>query len=142
VSSLTVSNVAHAAGVSPHTVRYYERVGLLPSTARSDSGYRLYDPASVDRLRFIRGAQHVGLRLDDIAELLEVMDRGQCPCGHTDALLRRRLHEVNDELNVLTGLRDQLEHLLETHPPASCPDSSPDTWWCRDDFAQREVTEP
>jgi DNA-binding transcriptional MerR regulator len=133
-----VSDVAHAAGVSPHTVRYYERVGLLPSPARSDSGYRLYDPASVDRLRFIRGAQHVGLRLDDIAELLEVMDRGQCPCGHTDTLLRRRLNEVNDEVSVLTGMRDQLERLLETHPPASsCPDSNPDTWWCRDDFAQR-----
>src|SRR6266536_6340319 len=113
MSALTVTSIAHAAGVSPHTIRYYERLRLLPVPARSDGGYRLYDPALADRLRFIRGAKRVGLRLDDIAELLEVMDRGQCPCGHTDGLLRRRLAEINEEIAELAGVRDELTRILD-----------------------------
>jgi DNA-binding transcriptional MerR regulator len=99
MSPLTVSGLARKAGISPHTVRHYERVGLLPAASRSGGGYRLYDAAILDRLRFIRGAKRVGLRLQDIAELLDVMDRGQCPCGHTDTLLRKRLAEINDEIS-------------------------------------------
>jgi DNA-binding transcriptional MerR regulator len=136
MNGLTVSGLAHKAGISPHTIRYYERLGLLPAPARSVGGYRLYDPAFADRLRFIRGAKRVGLRLGDIAELLEVMDRGQCPCGHTDALLRRRLAEIEDEITELAGLRDELRRLLGTPPPAACADGSADTWWCRDEFIE------
>jgi DNA-binding transcriptional MerR regulator len=137
MDGVTVSGLAHKAGISPHTVRYYERRGLLPVAARSDGGYRIYDPALVDRLRFIRGAKRVGLRLDDIAELLEVMDRGQCPCGHTDGLLRRRLAEINDEIIELATVRDELTRLLDTHPPSACADGAAETWWCRDEFAGR-----
>jgi DNA-binding transcriptional MerR regulator len=61
MAQLTVSDLARQAGVSPHTVRYYDRVGLLPTPGRSASGYRLYSPHLVERLRFIRGAKHLGL---------------------------------------------------------------------------------
>lgn len=137
MSTLTVSELAHKADISPHTVRYYERLGLLPTPGRSDSGYRLYDPSLVDRIRFIRGAKRVGLRLQDIGQLLEIMDRGQCPCGHTDALLRHRLAEVNDEIAELAGVRDELQRMVEAQPPAACPDTTPETWWCRDNFTER-----
>jgi DNA-binding transcriptional MerR regulator len=137
MNGLTVSVLAREAGISPHTVRYYERLGLLPVPVRSDGGYRVYDPALADRLRFIRGAKRVGLRLSDIAELLEVMDRGQCPCGHTDGLLLRRRAEINDEITELAGVRDELTRLLDTHPPAACADGTAETWWCRDEFAER-----
>jgi len=72
MDALTVRSIARAAGVSPHTIRYYERLGLLAPPARSDSGYRLCDPGLVDRVRFIRGAKRVGLRLQDIGELLDI----------------------------------------------------------------------
>jgi DNA-binding transcriptional MerR regulator len=68
--TLTVSQLAERVGVRADTVRYYERVGLLPASARSPAGYRTYGQAAVERLRFIKGAQRVGLRLRDIAELL------------------------------------------------------------------------
>src|SRR5918996_411431 len=96
--SLTVSQVAGRAGVAADTVRYYERVGLLPSPVRSAAGYRQYDKATVERLRLIRAAQRAGLRLRDIGELLQVADQGRCPCGHTETLLRERLAEVEAEL--------------------------------------------
>ena len=61
--ALTVSALADQAGLSPDTVRYHERVGLLPEPARSAAGYRLYDHTAVGRLRLIKGAQRAGLRL-------------------------------------------------------------------------------
>ena len=137
MTQLTVNDLARQAGVSPHTVRYYDRVGLLPTPPRSPSGYRLYAPDLDERLRFIRGAKHLGLRLQDIAQLLEVMGRGQCPCGHTEALLRGRLTEIDEEIAGLARLRDELARLLDTHPATTCPGTEPDTWWCRNDFTGR-----
>ena len=72
--ALTVSALADTVGLSADTVRYYERVGLLPPPARSAAGYRLYDQDAVGRLRLIKGAQRAGLRLREIGELLQVAD--------------------------------------------------------------------
>jgi DNA-binding transcriptional MerR regulator len=137
MAQLTVGDLARAAGVSPHTVRYYDRVGLLPAPPRSTGGDRLYPPDLVERVRFIRGAKGLGLRLRDIAQLFEVMDRGRCPCGRTEALLRERLVDIDEEIAGLAHLRDEFERLLGAHPATTCPDDDPDTWWCRDELTGR-----
>jgi DNA-binding transcriptional MerR regulator len=133
--ALTVSALADQAGLSADTVRYYERVGLLPPPARSAAGYRLYDQAAVGRLRLIKGAQRAGLRLREIGELLQVADRGQCPCGHTEALLHERLVEVRAELQRLRALQAELTRLLERHPDPACPETvtAAAAWWCAPD---------
>jgi DNA-binding transcriptional MerR regulator len=133
--ALTVSALADQAGLSPDTVRYYERVGLLPQPARSAAGYRLYDQAAVGRLRLIKGAQRAGLRLREIGELLQVADQGQCPCGHTETLLRERLAEVRAELDRLRALEADLVGLLELPPDPACPDMTAGAaaWWCAPD---------
>jgi DNA-binding transcriptional MerR regulator len=130
--ALTVSALADQAGLSADTVRYYERVGLLPAPARSAAGYRLYDQAAVGRLRLIKGAQRAGLRLREIGELLEVADRGQCPCGHTEALLRKRLAEVQAELDRLRTLERDLLRLLDRRAGTACPETvtAAAAWWC------------
>jgi DNA-binding transcriptional MerR regulator len=89
MAALTISMLAKRTGIGADTVRYYERAGLLPPVARTRAGYRKYEESTADRLRFIKGAQRLGLRLREIAELLQVRDRGACPCGHTEALVRR-----------------------------------------------------
>jgi DNA-binding transcriptional MerR regulator len=94
---LRVAELAELVGLSPDTVRYYERVGLLSPPARTPSGYRSYDHAVVDRLKFIQGAQRLGLRLRDIAELLAVRDTGVCACEPAEQLLRRRLTDLDAE---------------------------------------------
>jgi DNA-binding transcriptional MerR regulator len=132
--ALTVSALADQVGLSPDTVRYYERVGLLLKPARSAAGYRLYDQAAVGRLRLIKGAQRAGLRLREIGELLQVADQGQCPCGHTETLLRERLAEVRAELARLQALEAELTRLLEQHPDPACPDmTAAAAWWCATD---------
>ena len=62
-AGLRVAELAELVGVSPDTIRYYERAGLLPRPPRTRSGYRSYDTQAIDRLRFIQGAQRLGLRL-------------------------------------------------------------------------------
>jgi DNA-binding transcriptional MerR regulator len=130
--ALTVSALATQAGLSADTVRYYERVGLLPPPDRSAAGYRLYDQDALGRLRLIKGAQRAGLRLREIGELLQVADRGQCPCGHTESLLRGRLAEVQAELDRLRSLEAELTRLLERQPDSPCPEISTAaaSWWC------------
>lgn len=114
--ALTISKLAAEVGVSTDTIRYYERSGLLPPAQRDPNGYRLYEAQEADRLRFIRGAQHLGLKLRDIRELLAVRDRGLCPCGHTSALIRDRLAELDEDLRRLEKLRHELVALSERVP--------------------------
>ena len=116
MSQLTVSKLADEVGTSPDTVRYYERIGLLPETERSAAGYRLYGDEAVENLRFIKRAQRFGLRLEAIGELLDVRRRGMCPCGHTRSLLEDRVTELNEELSSLTRLRDDIARMLDELP--------------------------
>jgi DNA-binding transcriptional MerR regulator len=89
--SLTVSHLGAEVGLSAATVRYYERLGPLPPPERTSAGYRQYPKEAVDRLRLIKSAQHLGLRLREIGELLTICDQGLCPCGHGEALLHARI---------------------------------------------------
>jgi len=93
-----ISALAKQAGVPVKTIRYYEDVGLLPNPSRTASGYRLYAPEMTDRLLFIKKAQNLGLRLDEIKEILELADRGRCPCGHVQAFLKTRLGELQQKI--------------------------------------------
>ena len=125
--TMTISELATRAGLTPDTLRYYQKIGLLPPPARSQAGYRLFEDESLDRLNFIKSAQRVGLKLADIGQLLEVMDNGLCPCGHTERLLHSRLDEVDKEIARLTALRAAMVNTLESCP-ADCSDLS--CWPC------------
>ena len=130
--SLSVGQLASRAGVRPDTIRYYERVGLLPEPDRTDGDHRRYGAADLDRLLFIRGAQRLGLRLAEIRELLTVRDTGMCPCGPAEVLLRRHVSEIDQELRRLTALRAELTGMLAYLPGPACPDPAPGTWCAPD----------
>lgn len=127
---LRVSELAEAAGVAPDTVRYYERAGLLPPPRRTPTGYRAYDADALDRMRFIQGAQRLGLRLRDIADLLAVRDTGECPCEPAEQLLRRRLAELDAEMARLAALRAEMVAMADALPSAQCPQPAPGVSWC------------
>jgi len=126
--SLSVAQLAARVGVRPDTIRYYERAGLLPPTARTSGAHRRYDDDAVDRLRFIRGAQRLGLRLREIATLLSVRDTGNCPCEPAEELLRQRITEIDGELERLQALRADLVRMADALPDAECPDPAPGRW--------------
>jgi Major Facilitator Superfamily/MerR family regulatory protein len=78
--------LADQVGLSADTVRYYERVGLLPEPARSAAGYRLYDQAAVGRLRLIKGGPAGWAAAAGDRRAAPGRRPGQCPCGHTETL--------------------------------------------------------
>jgi len=125
---LSIKQVADRVGVRPDTVRYYERAGLLPAPTRTAGDHRRYNGTTVDRLLFIRGAQRLGLRLAEIAELLALRESGECPCEPAATLLRQRLAQIDEEINRLTVLREELHRFIERIPAVDCPEPLPGTW--------------
>ena len=139
MSQLTVSKLAEQAGTSADTVRYYERIGLLPETERSPSGYRLYGEEAVERLRFIKQAQRFGLRLEAIGELLDVRRRGLCPCGHTRRMLEERVAELDEEMSSLARLRADIAEMIDDLPASGGPDAD---WQCSSELMQIGLANP
>ncbi len=110
--TMSVAQLGARVGLRPDTIRYYERSGLIPPAPRTTGDHRRYGEDAVDRLRFIQGAQRLGLRLREIADLLAVRDTGNCPCEPAEQLLRHRIIEIDAELARLTALRADLVRML------------------------------
>jgi DNA-binding transcriptional MerR regulator len=126
--TLSVAGLARVTQSTPHTVRFYEREGLLPPPPRTSAGYRRYGQDAVDRLRFIEGAQRLGLRLREIRDLLKVRDEGSCPCGEAAVLLRDRITELDQQIEQLVELRGTLSAMESQIPSQNCPDPAPGVW--------------
>lgn len=116
MSTYRISQLAERTGVPATTLRFYETVGLLPAE-RSVSGYRVYGQDAVERLEFVGAAKHLGLSLEEIAELLTVWESGACSEVHAD-LRPRIVARITDaerrtvELQEFTAsLRSALDHL-------------------------------
>lgn len=105
---MTIGKLASNEGVNASTLRYYERAGLLKPASRSPRGYRLYDSASQERLRFIRTAQATGFSLDDIKALLRLRGRSDPPCDMVCDLADARLEHIERQLANLRRLRQVL----------------------------------
>ena len=87
----------------------------------------------MDRLRFIQGAQRLGLKLRDIKDLLAIRDTGVCPCEPAEELLRRRLAELDAEMVRLSALREQMVSMVKALPTKDCPPPLPGSW-CPPDY--------
>ncbi|MBI4462614.1 MAG: MerR family transcriptional regulator [Acidobacteria bacterium] len=108
-----IGPVARDAGVSVHTVRYYERLGLLPPPNRTPAGYRVYEQAAAERLRFIQQAQALGFSLAEIKEIARMKYAGQSPCRCVRRRLRQRLKELEREMKRLHSIRRQIRACLQ-----------------------------
>jgi len=122
---MRIGELAKSAGVTPDTIRYYEREGLLPHPDRTPSGYRDYRADVVDDLQFIKKAQGLGLKLSDVREVLEISSGGRPPCEHVRATVTTRLSEVERRMKELRALRSTLRETMERldrapKPKAGC----------------------
>lgn len=118
----TIGQLAGRLGLNPRTIRYYERIGLLPEPERTHAGYRLYTSADEERLRFIKSAQRMGLNLGEIKETLAFRERGQPPCNYVASVIQQRLGEVNQRLRELREFKHELTQLrdqINAHGPAA-----------------------
>lgn len=103
-----IGEVADAAGLSLRTIRYYEEIGLVIPSGRTEGGFRLYTDADVDRLKLVKALKPVGMSLETMSELLDAADRLESgECDRPDA--ESRLETV---LGVARERCDQLEERL------------------------------
>src|SRR5262245_36449667 len=111
MSAYRISAVAERTGFSPPTIRYYEDIGLIPAPARSESGYRVYDERSLERLGFIGRSKRLGIGLEEIRELAPVWELDECaPLQRRLAeVVDRRLAQTRERISELADLAEQLQ---------------------------------
>lgn len=109
---LRIGDLAAATATSVETVRYYERIGLLPAPARSRGNYRVYDPGQVQRLRFVRRARDLGFSIEQVRELLDLADDRGRACAAVDAIARANLTAIERKIDDLVALRRELDSLI------------------------------
>ncbi|MGH9103027.1 MAG: heavy metal-responsive transcriptional regulator [Acidimicrobiales bacterium] len=123
---MRIGQVADQAGVTTKALRYYEGIGLLPAAQRTGSGYRNYSEAVLDRLRFIRAAQAIGLTLGEIKGVISFREQGSPPCPHVLDLIEGRAADIDRRIAELVRLRDELRQLAESGRSLSPDACSPD----------------
>jgi DNA-binding transcriptional MerR regulator len=106
-----IGELAQELELNPRTLRFYESVGLLPEPDRTPSGYRDYADDALDRVRFIKSAQRLGLSLDDIKEILAFKDRGELPCDYVLSVIDKEADALDQRIAELQALRDDLRSL-------------------------------
>ena len=124
MKKLTISRLAESAGTHLETVRYYERIGLMPEPERSGGGHRHYAPLHLQRLKFIRRARDLGFGLDDIRALLKLSEPSTMSCCESvEKIAAHHLESVRAKLADLTRMEKVLSETVAqcgAHPQA-CP---------------------
>ena len=111
--ALSIGDLARATGVSVETIRYYERIGLLPAPPRTAGNYRIYGPGHQQRLSFIRRSRDLGFAVEQVRALLGLADQTDHDCREVDAMAQRQLVEVERKIEDLTALRAELHDLVD-----------------------------
>lgn len=122
---MRIGELAHAAGVTAKTIRYYEGIGLLDEPERHANGYRDYGADALERLGFIRDSQAAGLSLAEVREIVGMKAAGMSTCSHTRALLARHLADVDAQIARLIAARAELVELsrrADALDPSQCTD--------------------
>jgi Cu(I)-responsive transcriptional regulator len=109
---MNIGELARAADTNAETIRYYERIGLLPAPPRTAGNYRDYTTAHASRLTFTRRARDLGFSIEQIRALLDLADRKEQSCGAVDAIARAHLADVKRKLADLAALRRELDGLI------------------------------
>jgi MerR family mercuric resistance operon transcriptional regulator len=118
------AELARRTGCNLETIRYYEKIGLLPAPPRSEGGYRLYGENHLKRLTFIRRSRELGFTLDEVRGLLRLVDGGDYTCAEVKEITLEHLdavHRKNTDLQRLERvLRDMVSQCDDGRMP-ECP---------------------
>ena len=104
--------LAKAAGVSPDTIRHYERIGVLPRASRTQSGYRVYPANALERVLVVQRALRIGFTLAELAEVLKARDAGGAPCQRVYQLAQEKLKGIADDIAALKRIERSLKKVL------------------------------
>ncbi len=107
-----VGQLAKEVGINVETVRYYEKIKLLPKPKRRESKYRVYDETDLKRLLFIKRAKELGFTLKEIKELFSLRIDSEAKCGDVKHLTEHKLQDIDNKINDLKKIRSVLVKLI------------------------------
>ena len=99
--TLRIGALAKQAGVSPDTLRYYERLGILAKPSRASNGYREYDTGALSRVLLVQRALTLGFTLAELSQVLRRRDQGETPCRRVRDLAAAKLSRMESEVALL-----------------------------------------
>lgn len=108
---MNIGQAAEASGVSAKMIRYYEGIGLIKQSRRTESGYRVYTENELHTLRFIKRARDLGFSLEQIRELLSLWQDTHRASADVKAIAQTHVAELQKRIDELTSMRDTLSHL-------------------------------
>ena len=109
---MKIGELSRATGTNIETIRYYERIGLLPAPDRTAANYRSYGSAHRSRLSFVRHSRELGFTIEEIRSLLDLSDDPARDCGEADRIATRHLEQVEEKIAQLRLLRDELTRIV------------------------------
>lgn len=118
-----IGEMSKRLGVSVDTLRYYEKIGLLPSVHRKSSGLRLYGKQDISRIKFIKRSQRMGFSLDEIKKLLQFREAPQKAKPEVRQLADKKLQDIKNHMDDLKILQHEFQLLINlcTEEDESCP---------------------
>lgn len=111
MESQRIGSLAKATDTKVVTIRYYEKIGLLPEPPRTRSGYRVYDSRHRERLRFVRRCRNLGFTLSQVRQLLDLSVATDKNCAGVDKLALEHLRDIEEKIADLNRLAQQLRRL-------------------------------
>jgi DNA-binding transcriptional MerR regulator len=108
MDAVTIGQLSRATDTNIETIRYYEKIGLLPAPRRTPGNYRCYAIEHLQQLGFIRRARELGFSIGDVRELLKLAAQTESRCGEVCQLVARHLEATDRKIEALTRLRREL----------------------------------
>ncbi|HNP35009.1 MAG TPA: helix-turn-helix domain-containing protein [Woeseiaceae bacterium] len=118
----SIGELAARTGVNKETIRYYEKAGVMPDPPRTSSGYRMYGPEHLDRLRFIRRCRQLGFSMANIGSLLELVDDHDYSCAEVKSLTLTQADAVSAKIRDLERLEKTLRKVASRCTGRNVPD--------------------
>lgn len=111
--NVTRGVLAKRSGVNAETIRYYEKIELMPDPDRSSGGHRIYEEVDLQRLCFIRRCREMGFTLEEIRELLSLVDREQVSCEHVQQIAQDHVLSIRQKIKDLQRMQGTLRDLAK-----------------------------
>lgn len=108
---MKIGQLSEQAECKIETIRYYERIGLLPEPGRSEGGYRIYDEDHLKRLVFIRRSRQLGFTIEEIRGLLDLVDGGNYTCSDVKTITMEHVENIRHKIADLKKLEKTLTHI-------------------------------
>jgi len=122
VSEFTIGELSRLSGVVAETIRYFEKIGILPAPPRNSSGYRIYSTLHLERLAFIRRSRELGFSQPEVRKLLTLVDEHSYTCAEVEAMTSKQLSVVQDKIADLRKLEHALAGMINECSGGNVPD--------------------